>query len=61
MLCPKCRKENSLDAHRCQHCGASLSVAVLEVLRGNLSEKIYFLRPRTYSVGRARHNDLSLA
>jgi signal transduction histidine kinase len=61
MLCPKCRKENPLDAHRCSHCGGSLAVAVLEVLRGNLPEKIYFLRPRTYSVGRARHNDLSLA
>ena len=61
MDCPKCRQENALDAQRCVHCGASLSVAVLEVVRGNLAEKIYFLRPRSYSVGRARHNDLSLA
>jgi signal transduction histidine kinase len=35
-------------------------VAVLEVVRGNLPEKIHFLKPRSYSVGRARHNDLSL-
>jgi signal transduction histidine kinase len=34
-------------------------VAVLEVVRGNLPEKIYFLKPRDYTVGRARHNDLS--
>jgi signal transduction histidine kinase len=61
MLCPKCKKENALDAHRCVHCGGSLSIAVLEVIRGNLAEKIYFLRPRSYTVGRARHNDLSLA
>jgi signal transduction histidine kinase len=61
MVCPKCHKENTADAHRCTHCGGSLSVAVLELLRGNLPEKIYFLRPRSYSVGRARHNDLSLA
>ncbi len=61
MLCPKCRKENALDAHRCVHCGGSLSIAVLEVIRGNLAEKIYFLRPRSYTVGRARHNDLALA
>jgi signal transduction histidine kinase/pSer/pThr/pTyr-binding forkhead associated (FHA) protein len=34
---------------------------VLEVIRGNLAEKIYFLRPRSYTVGRGRHNDLALA
>ena len=39
---------------------ANLSLAVLEVVRGNLPEKIHFLRPRAYTVGRARHNDLSL-
>ncbi len=61
MLCPKCKKENALDAHRCVHCGGSLSIAVLEVIRGNLAEKIYFLRPRSYTMGRARHNYLSLA
>jgi two-component system, NtrC family, sensor kinase len=60
VLCPKCSGENSPDAHRCIHCGASLSVALLEVVRGNLPEKIYFLKPRSYSLGRARHNDLSL-
>ncbi len=60
MHCPKCRKENNEDAHRCAQCGGSLSVAALEVVRGNLPERIYFLRPRSYSVGRARHNDLSL-
>jgi signal transduction histidine kinase len=60
VLCPKCDGENSPDAHRCIHCGASLSVALLEVVRGNLPEKIYFLKPRSYTLGRARHNDLSL-
>jgi two-component system, NtrC family, sensor kinase len=33
---------------------------MLEVVRGNVPEKIHFLRPRTYTVGRARHNDVSL-
>jgi len=33
---------------------------VLEVVRGNAPEKIHFLRPRTYTIGRARYNDLSL-
>ena len=60
MLCAKCNGENVNDAHRCAHCGASLSVGLLEVIRGNLPEKIYFLKPRSYSLGRARHNDLAL-
>ncbi len=60
MLCPKCQRENTDDSHRCTHCGGSMSVAALEVIRGNLAEKIYFLRPRNYTIGRARHNDLAL-
>ena len=60
MLCPKCAVENPLDATRCSSCGDSLSVAVLEVIRGELPEKIRFLRPRPYTVGRARHNDIAL-
>jgi signal transduction histidine kinase len=60
MLCPKCQKDNSPESHRCAHCGGSLSVALLEVVRGNLAEKVHFLKPRTYTLGRARHNDLSL-
>lgn len=61
MPCPKCSGSNTPDAHRCIHCGASLSVALLEVVRGSLPEKIYFLKPRSYSLGRARHNDLALS
>jgi signal transduction histidine kinase len=60
MPCPRCGRENSPDAHRCIGCGAGLAVAVLEVVRGNLPEKIYFLKPRSYTIGRARHNDLAL-
>ena len=60
MPCPQCRGENDPDAHRCVHCGASLSVAMLEVVRGNLPEKIYFLKPRPYVLGRARTTDLCL-
>jgi signal transduction histidine kinase len=33
---------------------------VLEVVRGSAPEKIHFLRPRTYTVGRARYNDVGL-
>src|SRR5262245_8345687 len=60
MQCPKCAGESPLDAHRCGHCGAALAVAVLEVVWGNVPEKIHFLKPRSYTVGRARHNDVSL-
>ena len=60
MLCPKCAVENPLDATRCSSCGDSLSVAVLEVIRGEVPEKIRFLKPRPYSVGRARHNDIAI-
>jgi signal transduction histidine kinase len=60
MLCPKCAAENPLDATRCSKCSDSLSVAVLEVIRGELPEKIRFLKPRPYEVGRARHNDIAL-
>src|SRR4029079_17181487 len=60
MLCPKCAGESPADAHRCGHCGGSLSVAVLEVVRGNAPKKIHSLSPRGSSVGRARYNDVSL-
>jgi signal transduction histidine kinase len=60
MLCPKCAAESPLDATRCPSCGDSLAVAVLQVIRGELPEKLRFLRPRSYSVGRARHNDIAL-
>ena len=60
MLCPKCAAENAVDATRCAKCSDSLSVAVLEVIRGELPEKIRFLKPRSYQIGRARHNDIAL-
>jgi len=60
MVCPKCAAENPPDEARCISCGGSLSVAVLEVIRGDLPEKIRFLRPRSHTIGRARHNDIAL-
>jgi signal transduction histidine kinase len=58
MRCPKCSAENAPHLSRCSACGDSLALAVIEVVRGELPDKIRFLRPRSYSVGRARHNDL---
>ena len=59
MNCPKCAAENTLDAVRCASCGDNMTVAVLEVIRGEVTEKIHFLRPRSYTIGRARHNDIA--
>jgi len=58
--CPKCDRETDSDVHLCAHCGATLAIAVLEVTRGNLAERIHFLKPCSYSLGRARHNELCL-
>ena len=60
MQCPRCEGSNALDARRCAHCGGLLAVAQLEVVRGDLPEKTFLLGPRAYTLGRARHNDLSL-
>jgi signal transduction histidine kinase len=60
MRCPKCGKDNDLDAHRCVDCGSSTAVATLELLRGNLPEKIHFLAQRSYTMGRGAHNDILL-
>jgi signal transduction histidine kinase len=48
------------DAAACPHCGAPVAVAQLEVLRGNLPDRVFPLARRAYSLGRARGNDLSL-
>jgi signal transduction histidine kinase len=58
--CLQCNGDNDLAAHRCVHCGANLAVAMLELIRGNLPEKVHFLKPRTYVLGRARTSDLCL-
>lgn len=60
MLCPKCAKENSPDALHCVHCGGSTAIALLEVVRGNVAEKVHSLAGRTYSLGRASQNDLPI-
>jgi len=60
MLCARCQKENSPEAVRCLHCGASTAIATLELVRGSLSERLFFLAPRDYVVGRASNNDIAL-
>ncbi len=60
MLCTECYQDNSPAAPRCVHCGSTTAVASLEVTLGSLAEKVYYLAPRPYSIGRAVHNDLPL-
>jgi pSer/pThr/pTyr-binding forkhead associated (FHA) protein len=61
MKCPKCGQKNVADADRCAKCSASLAVSTLEVTHGDVPEKIFFLKPRSYTMGRARTNDLCLS
>ncbi len=60
MICSRCQKENDSAALRCGHCGAATAVATLELVRGSLSERLFLLAPRDYSVGRATNNDIAL-
>ncbi len=60
MVCPRCSGTVSDDAEQCAGCGASLRLALLEVIRGSAPERIHFLKPRAHSLGRARQNELCL-
>ncbi len=57
MKCPKCGRDNAEDADRCGGCNAALAVATLEITHGDVPEKIYFLKQRSYTIGRGKHND----
>ena len=61
MQCPRCDAPVATDAEACPRCGRSLAVARLDVLQGEVSERSFPLLPRTYTIGRARGNDLALA
>src|SRR5207248_11550147 len=54
------RGETPPAAPRCAPWAGSPAVPILGVVKGNAPEKIHSLKPRTYPVGRARHNDISL-
>ncbi len=60
MQCPRCDGSNAPGARRCAQCGAALAVAQLDVTRGDVPGKTFLLAGRAYSIGRGRHNDLSL-
>lgn len=60
MQCPRCEGSNTPDAGQCAHCGGLLSAVRIEVLRGDVPQRVFLLSRRAYSLGRARHNDLIL-
>lgn len=61
MKCHACAADVSPDDSRCPACGTHLAIAVLEVVTGNLSDRIHFLKAREYRLGRAQRNDIVLA
>ena len=61
MDCPKCGAANPTDATQCVGCKDSLVVAHLEVINGRAPERVLFLRPRSYNVGRSHDCDLVIS
>ncbi len=60
MNCPRCSQLVADTAEACPSCQGSLIVATLDVVRGEVAEKRFELRPRDHSLGRARGNDITL-
>jgi len=60
MPCPRCGARIEPAAGRCPHCGADFSLAVLDVVRGDVPDRSFPLKARLYTLGRARQNDICL-
>jgi signal transduction histidine kinase len=60
MNCPRCSELVPDTADACPRCAGLLIVATLEVVRGEVADKLFELRPRDHSLGRARGNDICL-
>jgi signal transduction histidine kinase len=60
MQCPRCQAAIGKGAVACPRCGADLAVARLEVVQGDVPDRVFPLYRRSYTVGRARTNDLAL-
>src|SRR6266480_2626631 len=60
MSCPRCGASTGSSDVRCEGCGADLAVGTLEVVRGQVVDRSFSLSPRTYTIGRARQNDICL-
>ncbi len=60
MQCPRCDAAVASDAATCPHCGEALPIVRLEVVRGDVPDKLFPLRAGAFTVGRARGNDVML-
>jgi len=60
MPCARCGAVTRPSEDRCPQCGADLAVGTLEVVRGQVADRSFSLSPRTYTIGRARQNDICL-
>jgi two-component system NtrC family sensor kinase len=60
MPCGRCGAATEPTDVRCTHCGADVAAGMIEVLRGQVAERTFSLAPRTYTLGRARQNDICL-
>src|SRR5258706_8482323 len=60
MPCARCGAGTGPADVRCAQCGAALSLGTIEVVRGQVVERSFPLSPRTYTIGRARQNDICL-
>jgi two-component system, NtrC family, sensor kinase len=60
MPCPRCGARIEPAVGRCPHCGTDLSLAVLDVVRGDVPDRSFPLKARLYTLGRARQNDICL-
>jgi len=60
MPCARCGAVTKPSEDRCPQCGADLAVGTLEVVRGQVADRSFSLSPRTYTIGRARQNDICL-
>jgi signal transduction histidine kinase len=58
--CSRCLATVADEDETCASCGTSLRLAILEVVRGNAPERLHFLKPRSYLIGRARCCDLRI-
>jgi signal transduction histidine kinase len=60
MQCPRCDAAVASDVATCPHCGEALPIVRLEVVRGDVPDKLFPLRPGAFTVGRAKGNDVML-
>ena len=60
MQCPRCSATVADEAENCEACESSLRIAILEVVSGHAPERLHFLKPKSYLVGRARSCDLKI-